>query len=278
MQMHSFPSAVVNLNGEIVMRDAGTVSLPIDEISSLHYHNVCEVGLCRCGSGLWVVGDCATVIHAGDVMIVPPGVHHYSKVVGQACRCEFIYFDENELLKNCGIDKTMTRRLPKNISTVINDPKNQQYLRAMIETRDDIEAALWYGLFLKNLPDYISLPEFPADSQLTPAMQRIMLSYSEPLTLDDLAAECGLCQSWFVKRFRQEFGYSPIDFLNDFRVRIAAQLLRSNMSITEIADFSGFGSPSDLYRHFKKKFKCSPSDYRKKETDEKTKFHRQKAD
>ena len=265
MQLRSFPAAFVNLKGEIVMRDPDTVSLPPGEISSLHYHNVCEVGLCRCGSGLWVVGDSVTAIHPGDVMIVPPGVHHYSKVVGKACRCEFIYFDENELLRKCGIEKSLAKRLPKNLPPVIHDEKVQRYLRSMIETRDDVEAGLWYGLFLKNLPEGVELPEFPADSKLTPAMQRIMLSYSEPLTLDDLAAECGLCQSWFVKRFRQEFGYSPIDFLNDFRVRVAAQLLRSNMSITEIAEFSGFGSQSDLYRHFKKKFKCSPSEFRKKE-------------
>ena len=263
MQLRSFPVVFVAPNGKIVMRDPAPVSLPSAEISSLHYHNVCEVGLCRCGSGLWVAGDRVTVIRPGDVMIVPPGVHHYSKVVGKVCRCEFIYFDEGALLKNCGIDKSLTRRLPRNLSPVLRDERIQQYLHAMIETRDDVEAALWYGLFLKNLPEDVALPEFPSDSPLAPVMQRIMFSYGEKLTLGDLAAECGLCQSWFVKRFKQELGCSPIDFLNDFRVRVASQLLRSSMSITEITELSGFGSQSDLYRHFKKKFNCSPSEYRK---------------
>lgn len=94
-------------------------------------------------------------------------------------------------------------------------------------------------------------------------MQRIMLSYAEPLTVADLAAECGFCPSWFAKQFRKEYGITPIEFLNKFRVKVALQLLRGNMSITDIAIMSGFNSQSDLYRHFIKEFGKSPSEYRK---------------
>ena len=136
-------------------------------------------------------------------------------------------------------------------------------LRSMIETRDVTESALWYALFLKWLPDDMELPETRDDTELSPAMRRIMLSYSEPLTMADLAAECGFCPSWFAKRFRQEYGTSPMGFLNDFRTKVAEQLLRGDLSVTEVAEMSGFGSLSDLYRHFQKKHGVSPTEFRR---------------
>ena len=178
-------------------------------------------------------------------------------------RCEFIYFDEEQLLESCGIQKSVLKRLPKSFPSVIRDEKTRDILRSMIETRDVAESALWYALFLKRLPDEEPLPEPPNDGQLSPAMQRIMLSYTEPLTGDDLAAECGLCRSWFIKKFRKEYGITPIEFLNNFRIKVALQLLRGSMSITDVAIMSGFGSTSDFYRHFMMGFGCSPSEYRK---------------
>lgn len=110
----------------------------------------------------------------------------------------------------------------------------------------------------------MTLPETRDDTELSPAMRRIMLSYSEPLTMADLAAECGFCPSWFAKRFRQEYGTSPMGFLNDFRTKVAEQLLRGDLSVTEVAEMSGFGSLSDLYRHFQKKHGVSPAEFRRR--------------
>ena len=197
-------------------------------------------------------------------MIIPAGVHHYSKTVGNPCMCEFIYFNEERLLGVCCLDKGLKKRIPKNLPSVIRDEKARNMLRSMIETRDVTESALWYALFLKWLPDEMALPETRDNAKLAPAMRRIMLSYNEPLTMGDLAAECGFCPSWFAKRFREEYGISPIEFLNDFRTKVAEQLLRSDLSITEVAEMSGFGSLSDLYRHFMKKHGCSPMEIRRR--------------
>ena len=56
---------------------------------------------------------------------------------------------------------------------------------------------------------------------------------------------------------------TPIGFLNDFRTKVAAELLSGGLSVTETAVRAGFSSPSDLYRHFRKKYGVSPSEYRK---------------
>lgn len=263
VQLNSYPVMFAS-EPELIVRDKELTELPTGDIDSLHYHNLCEVGICRCGTGLWVVGDSVTAIKPGDTMIIPPGVHHYSRSVSRICRCEFIYFDGENLLSGCGI--SLGRRLGQVAESVIRDRELSGFLRSMIEAREIVESALWYSLFLTKLPrlseETSAAPEERTD-RLSPAIRRIILSYAEPLTVEQLAGECGFCPSWFQKQFRHEYGTTPIAMLNDFRVRVAAQLLRGGLSVTEACVQSGFNSPSDLYRHFMKKYGISPSEYRR---------------
>jgi len=61
--------------------------------------------------------------------------------------------------------------------------------------------------------------------------------------------------------FRQSF----YEYINDFRVKYAAQqlLLTPQRSITEIFFEAGFTTKSTFYSYFKKAFACTPSQYRK---------------
>ena len=53
-------------------------------------------------------------------------------------------------------------------------------------------------------------------------------------------------------------------YLNDIKIRYAAkQLLGTTNSIAEISYESGYESISQFHREFKKKFNCSPVEYRK---------------
>ena len=254
VQKCSFPVNFSPPPGGLV-RDGRAIGLPSGEIKSLHCHNLCEVGLCRCGEGLWLVGDSVTAIKPGDAMLIPPGVSHYSRAL-DACRCEFIYFDAESFLRLNGVG--MKPRLP--VQSVF-DGELAKYLKNMIEAPDTVESALWFALFIKKLPE--SSPAQPTDESLAPALRRIMLSYAEDISVDELAAECGFSKSWFIKRFSCVYRMTPIGFLNDFRTKVAAELLKSDLPVTEVATRAGFSSPSDLYRHFTKKYGVSPSEYRK---------------
>lgn len=243
----------------LITRDDSLTWLPEDEITALHFHNICEAGICRHGEGLWVVEDTVSAIKQGDVMIVPPGVRHYSRAICD-CVCEFIYFDGDKLLSSCKIN--IEKTLPKNVSSVLNGD-SKEYIRSMIESEDVTESALWYALFLNKLSHENTPPSPVYNSKLFGAVQLITTSYQNDLTNDILAAECGFSKSWFIKEFNREYHMTPMEFLNNFRVKVATELLKGDMSITEISEKVGFGSPSDLYRHFKKIKNISPSLYRK---------------
>lgn len=103
----------IDLGSRLVFTDRYDTYLPAGAPNALHYHNLCEVGICREGRGLWFIGGRAYALSPGDAVVVKAGVPHYSRSVGNVnpadradvgdCRCEFIYFDEYRLFEESGI-------------------------------------------------------------------------------------------------------------------------------------------------------------------------------
>lgn len=69
--------------------------------------------------------------------------------------------------------------------------------------------------------------------------------------------------------FRRYLGQSPVDFLNEYRLRFSGHLLRSTeLPVTEIALSCGFNHLSYFSKLFTERFGCPPREYRRQETPE----------
>lgn len=91
----------------------------------------------------------------------------------------------------------------------------------------------------------------------------IDLNYSESLNLDNLAEVSHLNKYYLSHIFKEQTGLSPIEYLNETRIKNAKILLRStNYSISEISSFTGFSSQSYFSQRFKKITDLSPRQYR----------------
>lgn len=85
---------------------------------------------------------------------------------------------------------------------------------------------------------------------------------SDKLTLSILASHVGMSVSHFARVFRAETGSSPIDFLIDMRLDVAARKLLANaQTMKQIAIECGFSSQAHFSSSFSKKYKISPSEY-----------------
>lgn len=89
--------------------------------------------------------------------------------------------------------------------------------------------------------------------------------YMEKITLEDLANYCNISVYHLARLFKKLTGKSPIDYICQYRLTIASNMLIStNKSIIEIALDTGFNNISYFNRAFKNKFGITPRGYRDK--------------
>lgn len=73
----------------------------------------------------------------------------------------------------------------------------------------------------------------------------------------------GTNRTYLSRFFNEENGQTFYDFVNNYRVEHATQLLRtSSYTVLEVAEKSGFNSVSTFRRAFVAAHKCSPNEYR----------------
>ena len=91
------------------------------------------------------------------------------------------------------------------------------------------------------------------------AIDYICLNYAEPLTVTQIARQCGLSASRFAHLFRSQTGETPQRYLELQRLHRACQLLEFTQEpIREIARQVGFDNPFYFTLRFKRQQGVSP--------------------
>ena len=86
---------------------------------------------------------------------------------------------------------------------------------------------------------------------------------SEPLRVEDLAARCGLSYPWFAKRFRDYFGISCKQFIEQLREEAVEQyLVYSDMDLGEISKRTGYTDCSHMVKDFRRINGRTPGQFR----------------
>lgn len=86
----------------------------------------------------------------------------------------------------------------------------------------------------------------------------------EPLDVAAMSRHAGVSPRTFARRFREETGTTPLQWLLTQRVLEARRLLEeSDLSIDEIAWRAGFGTAASLRDHFRRSTATTPTAYRR---------------
>ncbi|GLY02336.1 helix-turn-helix domain-containing protein [Actinoplanes sp. NBRC 101535] len=85
----------------------------------------------------------------------------------------------------------------------------------------------------------------------------------QPLAVADLAGRAHMSARTFARRFRDELGVTPLQWLLEQRVRLAQELLETtDDTVEQIARRAGFGTSAGLRQHFGRIISVSPQSYR----------------
>lgn len=89
--------------------------------------------------------------------------------------------------------------------------------------------------------------------------------YQNPITIAELANLLHFSEPYFMRYFKKHTGVTSVDYINDFRMNKAIELLiNTDDSVMEIAIQVGMHNISYFNRIFKKKYEMTPREYRKK--------------
>lgn len=101
--------------------------------------------------------------------------------------------------------------------------------------------------------------------RIYPAVLLIKDRYSQPITVQQLADACAMSPATFYRVFRQSVHKTPMQYLEEYRLKQAAQLLLSDKdTLAVIAEKCGYWDEFHLSRNFKKYYGTSPREYKKR--------------
>jgi signal transduction histidine kinase/DNA-binding response OmpR family regulator/ligand-binding sensor domain-containing protein len=87
---------------------------------------------------------------------------------------------------------------------------------------------------------------------------------NEGYSVDDLSNDVGLSRTSLFQKIQSITGLTPAVFIRSIRLKRAAQLLRdTDLNVSEIADYVGFGNIKYFNKHFRDEFNLTPTHYRK---------------
>lgn len=103
------------------------------------------------------------------------------------------------------------------------------------------------------------------DFYLHEALMYIEHNFQNDISVEDIAAVCGLNRSYFGKIFKEAIGKTPQEFLLQYRMVKATELLKlTQLSIGDISSAVGYANQLHFSRAFKKIYDVSPREWHNK--------------
>ncbi len=250
-----------------------------------HWHNEVELFYIEKGSLRYTLPGVVRDFAPGDVGFVNANVLHMTQCLGPV-RCEQ---QEHIFLPRLvagtpggAIERRYVLPLLQNKEAELlhipaDHPRAEALRRAMdrafeafqrqeagFELRIRAElGALWLAL-LEMAPQAAGRRGGADDERVKAMLRCIEANYGERLTLADIAAAASVSPREATRCFRRRLGTTPVEYLLDYRVDRAAELLRGGeRSVTEIALGCGFATSSYFGKVFRQRMGASPLAYRK---------------
>ena len=248
-----------------------------------HLHSELEIMYVNSGQLLYKIDDVDYIINEGEVMFVNSKTEHSLEIISDECTHTYMHFLEPVFKKESPEYLLRFLKMPVNAfyHFTNKDPETKIIADYINNAVDNYEAGeTHYNYYVNGVisillsiiykkgimtsySDGINIQMIP---KLAPVLSYINEHYSENLSLSSLSELLHLNEQYFCKLFKKITGNNVIDYINCVRIHHAEKLIKTNMSITEIAGSVGFSSVSYFNKIFKKHLIKSPRVYRKSYT------------
>ena len=255
--------------------------LEVYDITSLHFHDTLELGVCSEGQGVCRVEDREYPFCEGDVQVIFPFQNHLSRSEGgRQSKWYWVNLDPLDVLGTWGAPELgrLEQMLREKMGLCgILDRKKYPFLCEMVrhvvlpgeETRRLVSLYALIVELAKVSSDLPKLSLSPARhfSRLLPAIEQMQSRLEEDLStgVPAMAEACRLSCAQFRRDFLASMGCSPQQYTLNCRMQKAQRLLLlTDRKITDIALAVGYQDASGFNRCFREHFGVSPRQLRQR--------------
>ena len=178
----------------------------------------------------------------------------------------------HSLAKQCGFSKNQPV-LPAPDTKIILKYIDHILSHKQLSKANDLKRQAYLILLLAELADFheeLSVPNskspkyaYSTSVYVELAIEYIKDMYQKGIRISDISENIGISRAYLNSAFQKELGISAQNFLIDYKMHKAANLLVStNQSIKEISNSIGYKDQLVFSKAFKKKFGMSPKNYR----------------
>ncbi len=244
-----------------------------------HCHSCYELFYVHSGECRFLIDDSIHDLRAGDFMLIPPMVLHYTRYVFGACTRTVILFRRQDF--GADVEQCMPRGAQffaeTSVFSVPQEALGQvRDILALLSAEEgvgDVCSPALRRCYLQNLllvcsrcctfrTGLVSGIQTD-DQQILQAAHYISEHYMQPLTTRDVARAVGFSPNYLSRKFRLSAGIGLHEYIVFVRLYHAAQeLIATSGSITAIALRCGFTDSNYFKDSFKKKYGVTPRGYR----------------
>lgn len=253
----------------------------INKRFNLHWHPELELYYIVDGDYEFYTKKAATVLSAGDVFIVGPGVDHSVRGISEKGKyysvgfnLKLITLDEGHFFQKSFVEPLATDMLEFDPVLHPSDADYDSFIApikqivANMDQKDRLTIfsgvmLICWALMRRSTPKIHSAEGCSREhDSVRRCMDHMRINYAQKITLDQLAQMVNLHPNYLCSVFNKYIGCSPMTYLNKVRMQIARSLLRgTDLSIKQVAERTGFNSASFFSKRFKAMMGTSPKEY-----------------
>lgn len=232
-----------------------------------HSHDTYGIGLVERGAQTSASGRGRVEAQAGNTITVNPGEVHDGAPVGGASRAWRMLYMRPGIVAAAAQDIFEGGTREEFHAPVLDDGRVGRLVAAALAALVDSKAAAICRderlllLLAAVLREQAPRREGIAAAGIARARERIDADPVSPVTLDALAADCGLGRFRLVRDFACATGLTPHAYLIQRRTDLARRLIAAGNPLADAAAGAGFADQSHMTRNFTRRYGYTPGAY-----------------
>lgn len=249
---------------------------------NMHQQSTWELTYVCFGEGIRIIGDKTEMFNSGEVILIAPEIPHCwsfnnskTDINGHVLNITITFGDV--FLDRCAAVfpelSVVVMKLRENLNAVKFGKKKADVIISILDEmkkENDAEKLASFIRLLIILADdkeqLVAGHNHKIDAKeclLNLIRSYVICNFYKSITIDDIARYVNMNRTSFCRFFKHNMGMSFINYLNDYRISKACELLnKSELNISQVCYKSGFNDIPYFCRVFRRMVGLSPSKYR----------------